>query len=302
MNKLKLKHAIQIAIAGALLAAGWAQAQTVISEAEVNHPILQAQKLQFPTNNLMIDGVLGRVSGLAVDDLDFYLFHGEAGDVVTIDIDGAQGGLRSFDSYIGVYEAASGFPLLRANDDAASIDPGSTSRLDSRIDNFKLLTSGNYVVVVSNYPRFPLSGGGVANPGSIQNGDYKLVISGVTPEIMQINIDIKPGNTGLAPINPRAKGKIPVALLSSQDFNALSANPASLTFGASGNEGSLSHCGKGGQDVNGDGLLDLVCHFENQDANFQKGDLEGILRGRTTTGTAFEGRGLLKVVPEKRGS
>lgn len=301
MNKLKLKRALQIGITGALLAAGWAQAQTV-SEVEVNHPIYQAQKLQFSTDSLTIEGVLGRVSGLAIDDLDFYAFHGQAGDVVTIDIDGAQGGLRSFDSYIGVYQAVPGFPLLRANDDAASIDPGSISRLDSRIDNFRLPATGNYVVLVSNYPRYPLSGGGVANPGGVQNGDYKLVISGVTPEIMQINIDIKPGSTGLAPINPRAKGKIPVALLSSQNFNALSADPASLTFGASGNEGSLSHCGKSGEDVNGDGQLDLVCHFENQDANFEKGDLEGILRGRTNTGTAFEGRGLLKIVPEKRGS
>lgn len=301
MNKLKLKRALQIGITGALLAAGWAQAQTV-SEVEVNHPIYQAQKLQFSTDSLTIEGVLGRVGGLAIDDLDFYAFHGQAGDVVTIDIDGAQGGLRSFDSYIGVYQAVPGFPLLRANDDAASIDPGSISRLDSRIDNFRLPATGNYVVLVSNYPRYPLSGGGVANPGGVQNGDYKLVISGVTPEIMQINIDIKPGSTGLAPINPRAKGKIPVALLSSQNFNALSADPASLTFGASGNEGSLSHCGKSGEDVNGDGLLDLVCHFENQDANFEKGDLEGILRGRTNTGTAFEGRGLLKIVPEKRGS
>ena len=301
MNRHKLIRAFQIGIAGALLAAGWAQAQT-ISEVEVNHPILQAQKLQFATDNLTIEGVLGRVSGLAVDDLDFYLFHGQAGDVVTIDIDGAQGGLRSFDSYIGVYQAVQGFPLLRANDDTATIDPGSTSRLDSRIDNFRLPASGNYVVLVSNYPRYPLTGGIVANPSVIQNGDYKLIISGVTPEVMQINIDIKPGTTGLAPINPRAKGKIPVALLSSQNFNALSANPATLTFGATGNEGSLSHCGKSGEDVNGDGQLDLVCHFENQDANFEKGDLEGILRGRTMTGTAFEGRGLLKIVPEKRGS
>ena len=301
MNKSNLKRAIRIVIVGALLAAGGIQAQT-ISEVEVNHPISQAQQLHFSTNSLEIEGVLGRVSGAAVDDLDFYMFHGEAGDVVTIDIDGAQGGLRSFDSFIGVYQAAPGYPLLRANDDTSSLDPGSISRLDSRIDNFKLPASGYYIVMVSNWPRSPLNGGIVSNSSSIANGDYKLIISGVTPEVMQINIDIKPGNTGLAPINPRAKGKIPVALLSSQSFNALNVSPASLTFGASGNEGSLSHCGKSGEDVNGDGLLDLVCHFENQDANFQKGDLEGILRGRTVTGTAFEGRGLLKVVPEKRGS
>jgi hypothetical protein len=76
----------------------------------------------------------------------------------------------------------------------------------------------------------------------------------------------------------------------------------SPTFGATGAEMSLSHCGRSGEDVNGDGRLDLVCHFENQKAGFEKGDLEGIVRGKMKWGSSFEGRGLLKVVPEKRGS
>jgi hypothetical protein len=52
--------------------------------------------------------------------------------------------------------------------------------------------------------------------------------------------------------------------------------------------------------VNGDGRVDRVCHFENQLTGIQVGVLEGILRGRTTQGTAVEGRAFLKVVPEKR--
>ena len=41
-------------------------------------------------------------------------------------------------------------------------------------------------------------------------------------------------------------------------------NTGSLTFGHSGDEKSLAFCDPGGQDVNGDGLPDLVCHFDNQ--------------------------------------
>jgi hypothetical protein len=74
---------------------------------------------------------------------------------------------------------------------------------------------------------------------------------------------------------------------------------SSLTFGASGNEASLHRCDLGGEDVNGDGRLDVVCHFENQEAHFTPGVLEGILRGKTTAGRLFEGRGVLKVVPAK---
>lgn len=310
MKKNKLQRGLRTGIAAALILAGWAQAQTqTISEVEINHPILQAQRLDFTTDQVTVEGVLGNVSGPVVDDLDFYYFYATAGEVFNIDIDGAAGGLRSFDSYIAVFKAEPGFPMLRESDDSRSVDSGSISITDSFIENFQVPSTGNYVIMVTNSWRYPMDGGVVgraSDPDAIDNGDYRLIITRVTPAVppsnpvTQINIDIKPGSTGLAPLNPRAKGKIPVALLSSPSFNALNANPSSLTFGTTGNEGSLSHCGKSGVDVNRDGRLDLVCHFENQDANFEKGDLEGILRGRTVTGTAFEGRGRLKVIPEKR--
>lgn len=300
--KKHLKRTILASMtSGLLLASGMAQAQTV-NEQEVNNPVFSAQELKIPNGKVVVSGVLGRLSGTAIDDTDYYYFHAQEGDVVTIDIDGAWGGARSFDSFIAVFESAPGLPIKAWNDDTKTLDEGSTSIRDSRIDNFRIEKTGNYIVGVSNYKRYFQDGGTVANPTYIQNGDYTLTISGVSPEVQQISIEIKPGSTDLAPINPKSKGKIPVALLSSKEFNALNANPAMLTFGATGNEASLSHCGASGEDVNGDGLLDLVCHFENQTAGFEKGDLEGILRGRTSTGRAFEGRGRLKVIPEKRGS
>ena len=83
------------------------------------------------------------------------------------------------------------------------------------------------------------------------------------------------------------------------EFDARAVDPESLTFGASGNEASLTRCNLSGEDVNGDGRVDVVCHFENQAAGFARGNLEGILKGRTAAGRLFEGRGLLKVVPAK---
>ncbi len=41
---------------------------------------------------------------------------------------------------------------------------------------------------------------------------------------------------------------------------------------------SLAFCNRG-EDVNGDGLLDLVCHFTTNTAGFKPGDTVGILRG-----------------------
>ena len=49
-------------------------------------------------------------------------------------------------------------------------------------------------------------------------------------------------------------------------------------------------------DVNGDGLLDLVCHFGTQAAGFQSEDIEGILTG-TCGSTQFAGSDSVRIVP-----
>jgi hypothetical protein len=286
-----------------LLASGIAQAagQVVINESEPNSTITYPQKIDASSGNVAISAALGNLSGSIANDTDFYEFYGMEGDVVTLDIDGAMGGTRSFDSYIAIFGPGPAFEVLRSNDDAFPIDEGSISRYDSRIENFAIPASGYYVVGVTSYARQFRNGGNLTT-GTIGNGDYKLVITGVTPPVQQIAIEVKPGNDEIAPINPRSKGKIPVALLSSSKFDAMNVDVSSLTFGATGDEKSFSHCGQSGEDVNGDGRLDLVCHFENQVAGFEKGDLEGIVRGKMKWGTRIEGRAFLKVVAEKRGS
>jgi hypothetical protein len=293
-------------VSGILLAAGSAQAaQVVISEAEPNSTITYAQKIDASSGNVAISAVLGNLAGSIANDTDFYEFHAMAGDVLTLDIDGANGGARSFDSYIAIFGPGPTFEMLRANDDVSPISPideGSSSRSDSRLENFTISASGYYVVGVTAYDREFRNGGNLTTGKRFGNGDYKLIITGVTPDIQQINIEVKPGNDAIAPINPRSKGKIPVALLSSLKFDAMNVDASSLTFGATGDENSFSHCGRSGEDVNGDGRLDLVCHFENEVAGFEKGDLEGIVRGKMKWGTRIEGRAFLKVLNEKRGS
>lgn len=286
-------------VAGILIASGVAQAADQFTEAEANHPIGAAQKVE-PNGMATIAAALGNATGTAtVDDVDYYSFYGTAGDVVTFDIDGGYGGggTRNVDTVMAVFSTATGNPILAMNDDAKPLDPGSTDTRDSRIENVRLETSGYYIVAVSNYPRSFLDGGSVRNPTRVSNGDYKLIITGVSPPVQQINIEIKPGSREFTPVNPKSKGKIPVALLSSTQFDALTVDTTSLTFGATGAEESHPRCSKEGEDVNGDGRQDLVCHFENQEAKFEEGSMEGILRGKMKWGSRIEGRGFLKVVP-----
>ena len=116
----------------------------------------------------------------------------------------------------------------------------------------------------------------------------------VTP----VDISIKPGSGSSSPINPKSHGTIPVAILSTATFNAVtSIDPTTLTFGRTGTEQSLAFCNTGGEDVNGDGLLDLVCHFQTQSTGFQSGDTLGILIGKTFLGTPILGQDTIRIVP-----
>jgi len=303
------KRKVCIAIAAAfIVASGAVYADVVGEQAAANDPINLAQPLLIDASGgVTVRGVLGTSdpAGTVSGDLDFYSFEGREGDVVTFDIDygmkPAGSTERSVDTVLGVFGPGPDYALLRMNDDGGILagDPESISSADSRILNFRLPASGTYTVGVSSFPRAFINGGGVTRTtlGTRSNGRYELVISGVTPSIQHINVEIKPGSGDYAPINPKARGNVPVALLSSSEFDALTVVRDSLTFGATGKESSLLRCNKEGADVNGDGKPDLVCHFDNQAASFEPGDLEGVVMGRLQSGRMFEGRGLLKVVP-----
>ena len=296
MSKFKSRHVIA---AAALAVSGIALA---VSESEPNQPVSSGQSVAIQADGTStLDAIIGVNSGTNVQDLDFFSFSGKEGDVVTLDIDGGMGGTRNVDTIMAVYSTAAGYPMLRYNDDGGfPLDPGSTHQYDAKIVNFRLPATGTYVVGVSSYPRRLQNGGTTSSTtlGTNSNGDYTLIISGVTPPLLQISIDIKPGNDALAPINPRSKGKIPVALLGASDFVVRDVDTSKLTFGHSGNEASLAKCHEA-SDVNGDVFPDMLCHFENQDAKFEATDDEAILRGELTDGRKFEGRSWLKVVPAK---
>jgi hypothetical protein len=54
-------------------------------------------------------------------------------------------------------------------------------------------------------------------------------------------------------------------------------------------------CNEDPQDVNGDGLPDLVCHFTTQLTGFQTGDTVGILNGKAKDG-AFTAKDSVRLV------
>lgn len=103
-----------------------------------------------------------------------------------------------------------------------------------------------------------------------------------------VDIDVQPGEDSTTRLRADSSGKLPVAILSSADFDAIArTDQLSLRFGKTGAEQSLSthqgrpQCETG--DVNGDGLTDVVCHFHKDELGFtgDEGDTTAVLMGRT---------------------
>jgi hypothetical protein len=149
----------------------------------------------------------------------------------------------------------------------------------------------NYCTLTDGITSITTDQRGVARPGgsACDIGAFELV------QTITVIINIKPGE-GPAPINTKSKGTIPVAVLSSATFDAFAqVDQTSLTFGRAGSEKSLAFC-SGPQDVNGDGLLDLVCHFDTPSTQFQAGDSKGNLKGKTLGGNTIMGTDSVVIV------
>jgi hypothetical protein len=101
-----------------------------------------------------------------------------------------------------------------------------------------------------------------------------------------VSIEIKPGSSPPAPVNPGSNGKIPVAILSSDTFDATTVDPSTVRFGPDGAENALAATI---EDVNGDGKPDLVLHFSTQDTGIKCGDTMAVLTGKTFAKQPFSG-------------
>jgi hypothetical protein len=123
----------------------------------------------------------------------------------------------------------------------------------------------------------PLGGGG--------SWDYTLSFH-VTSVTEPVTIDIKPGKTPNR-INPASRQKIAVAILYTESFDATQVNWETVEFGPDG--ATEFHGRSRVKDVDRDGDMDLLLHFDTQDTGIACGDTEATLTGETFSGDAIAG-------------
>ncbi len=112
-------------------------------------------------------------------------------------------------------------------------------------------------------------------------------------KVVAIDIDIKPGSFPNS-INPRSRGVIPVAILTTDIFDATTVDLTTVRFGPTGTEAAPVRFAL--EDVDGDGDTDVIAHFDTQETGVVCGNTSAFLTGETFGGQAIMGSDVINTV------
>jgi hypothetical protein len=113
------------------------------------------------------------------------------------------------------------------------------------------------------------------------------------PHVLTVAVDIKPGDFPNV-INPKSKGVIPVAILTTDSFDASTVNSATVTFGATGGEAPALKATMA--ELNMDGRPDMVLYFRTEQVGIRCGDTLLKLMGLTQKGEPLSGTDSIRTV------
>lgn len=118
-----------------------------------------------------------------------------------------------------------------------------------------------------------------------------------TPAATTVAIDVKPGGFPNS-INLGSNGTVPVAIFSTATFDALLVDPMTVTLAGA----QVKLKGKGTpqssfEDVNHDGLSDLIVHVSTEALQLTGTDTEAVLEGETVDGMLIRGVDSVRIVP-----
>jgi len=126
------------------------------------------------------------------------------------------------------------------------------------------------------------------------------VVVGLIPTTIPVGLDIKARSYPNI-VNTKAKGLMPVAILGSNTFDVRTINITKLFFGPAltrpAHDLTSPHTYKDHlQDVNGDGFIDLVVHFDQTSTGLKTADTQACLSGETLDAIPIKGCDSITVI------
>jgi hypothetical protein len=203
---------------------------------------------------------------------------------------------------------ASSDPNLNNNTEAYnSCSPDLTGGVDGNITNAPLFVdalNGNFRLQLAS-PCIDTGTNGVVvstndldKAERVADGDFDgtpvVDMGAYELQVIPVWVDIKPGDPGeLKPINLKAKGRIPLAVLSTDEFDALTIDPSTVVFAGA------RHVKADWEDVDGDGDQDLMLHVLTEDIELRCGNTWATLVALTYDDMLVAGADAIRIVPPK---
>jgi hypothetical protein len=106
------------------------------------------------------------------------------------------------------------------------------------------------------------------------------------PAVIRVAIDVKPGDTPTT-LEPKREGMVPIAILSTKDFDAARVDAETVRAGATGSEASMFKSMM--EDVDNDKDVDLLLLFRVPQLALTCSVKAVIVKGKTEKGQDFEG-------------
>jgi hypothetical protein len=176
---------------------------------------------------------------------------------------------------------------------------GNAQVLDHILANEAAMADFGRLRVARGNADFPESlRGDFTRPERISDHDMPVAYFSLPP--IEVVIDIKPGEEP-NPINLGSRGVVPVVVCGSATFDASSVDPATFTLAGGGvrvrpNGELMAKL----VDVNGDGYLDWLLHFETTELQLTADSTEAVLEGMTRDGRLIRGVDSVRIVPPPR--
>ncbi len=189
-------------------------------------------------------------------------------------------------AYIGIFDGDNGYPdpVVTVYGTGFALDG---VVLDPSVTEF-ICAIGDSVVLTGTYEN--------GDPINLDFWFYGSVpVQLRSPGAGEVTIDIKPGSD-TNPINLKSKGLVPVAVLTTEGFDAGTVDPQTVLLE------EVAPLRWTLEDVDGDGDKDMLFHFKMEDLAtvLTQDSTEATLTAKTTGGASIQGTDKVQIVPSKK--